>query len=312
MAPIESSQTPPSGRKPKTVTIEEEENWEELLTDPEVPTTSTAQPRSAGTPPIVTISATAAKQLAEINRAKGIPGPTHKLPGGSAWPPLMSGPSVSAPFPPSASHPYAMSPPYAVPPPPHSLPQDNFFPNLNSSRVQQLQNELIDIATVDLGLLNSVRVLEQHLIQSPQDVKPRQYSPFGMEWRGVALDNFNGPLSTNLSLDRSGASMAVHNMGHLIGLSRAIRLLREALEDPDRVDVTYELNLFKYPLVPATGPIMPPPPPPMPPSPLSSLKADDVKNIVKEVLKESATSEESQREMIKLVRDVCMSSLQRS
>jgi hypothetical protein len=290
MAPIDSPQTPPSGRKPKTVTIEEEDNWEELAPENDLPTTSKAQPRPAVIPPAV---ASTLRQRAEIQRAQGRP----QVPGH----PVCS-------FPPPASQPFGMPPPYPAPPPPQCFPYDSYGAHQSSTRIQQLQNELIEIATIDLGLLNSVRVLEQRLITSAQPAKPRQITPLGVEWRGVPLNN--APLA-NLSLDRSGALMTIQNMGHLLGLSKAIKLLREALDDPDREDVKYEVNLFTY--APLPNPAMPmgAPPPPMPPTPLTCLKADDVKNIVKEVLKESTSSEESQKEMIKLVRDVCMSSLQR-
>jgi hypothetical protein len=312
MAPIDPTQTPTSGRKAKTVTIEEEDSWEELATEPELPTTSKALPRPAGIPPAV---AATARRHAEIQRAQGLPGPTVTLPGGGVWQPPFSGP-----FPPSAPSPFAsnLSPPY--PPVPPQVPHNSFGPNYTSVRIQQLQIELTDIATCELGLLNSVRVLEQHLIKSPQPVKPRKYAPMATEWTGVSLDAFSGPLSSNLSMDRSGALTTIHNMAHLLGLSRAVRLLREALEDKDRVDETYELRLLQFPLA-TTGPMAPVPPMPqscmpqsciMPPPPLSCLKENDVKKIVKEVLKESTSSEESQKEMIKLVRDVCMSSLQRN
>ena len=102
-------------------------------------------------------------------------------------------------------------------------------------------------------------------------------------------------------------------MSNLIGLSKSIQLLRNAVADKDLVEIGYELKVVKP--VPITPPPAPPPvplPPPMPVGPSYVVQDKEFRTIAKEVVKDAIHeySEESQKEMIKLVRDVCLKSLE--
>ena len=196
-----------------------------------------------------------------------------------------------------------------LPPPPPLHPQyDQFGRLLNpTSRIQQLENEIIDIASIDLGLLNAIHVLETHLIKSPEPPAARQFVVYGEKWTGVPLTG------SNFHHERNYATQTIREMSNLIGLSKSIQLLRNAVADKDLVEIGYELKVVKP--VPITPPPAPPPvplSPPMPVGPSYVVQDKEFRTIAKEVVKDAIHeySEESQKEMIKLVRDVCLKSLE--
>ena len=157
-------------------------------------------------------------------------------------------------YPPPPSQPSFPPPVQFLPAPPLHPQYDQFGRPLNpASRIQQLENEIIDIASIDLGLLNAIHVLATHLIKSPEPPAARQFVVYGEKWTGVPLT------SSNFHNERNYATQTVREMSNLIGLSKSIQLLRNAVADKDLVEIGYELKVVK-PL-----PINPPPaPPPVP------------------------------------------------
>ena len=252
MAPIETSKTTSSTKKPKT--IDDDDKWLEVESEKDGKPTKPQQNH----PP---------------------------------QPPQQS-------FPPPVQF---------LPPPPLHPPYDQFGRPLNpTSRMQQLENEVIDIASIDLGLLNAVHVLATHLIKSPESPAARQFVVYGDRWTGIPLS------SSNFHNERTYAIQTIREMSYLIGLSKAVQLLRNALADKDLVEVGYELKVVKpLPLTPA-----PPPPvsvsPPMPIGPSYGVQDKEFRAIAKEVVKDAVReySEDSQKEMINLVRDICLKSLE--
>ena len=127
--------------------------------------------------------------------------------------------------------------------------------------------------------------------------------------------------------ERTSASAVLKDLGYLLGLKRAVKLLRDALADPDRKDIKCKFKVVPIPNVnmPMNLPLpgCPPPPMPMPPQyvpPMSpttmqeqfrAVAKDLVKDTMKECKNEGSVMESVQQEMIKLLRDVCRDALQK-
>ena len=136
-------------------------------------------------------------------------------------------------------------------------------------------------------------------------------------------------------MDRNYANQILKDIGYLMGLKKAVKILQAALADPDRKDIKYK---FKFAAVPPTGlmppavnmpigcgmgqtyspgfPVQLPQVPYMPPmstqgmqEQLRVIAKDIVKDTVKECKNEGGSTESVQQEMIKLLRDVCRDAL---
>jgi hypothetical protein len=100
------------------------------------------------------------------------------------------------------------------------------------------------------------------------------------------------------------SSQFLRDIGYLIGLKRAVKILEEAAADEDLEKVTYKIVVQP----PLPSPIVTMAPPPFPPALQSSefrvLAKDIVKDTVREYTEEVAKSgaDEVQKEMIKLCR----------
>ena len=193
-----------------------------------------------------------------------------------------------------------------------------------------LEAQLLHLAEVDLGLYNAISILESHFVDQPEssELERTLSRPVG----GVSLS----PRNQIYSMDRNYANQILKDIGYLMGLKKAVKILQAALADPDRKDIKYK---FKFAPVPPTGlmspPLMPgvcgmahPYPPsfpgqvPLPPGPymppmspqgmqeqLRVIAKDIVKDTIKECKNEGGSTESVQQEMIKLLRDVCRDAL---
>jgi hypothetical protein len=193
----------------------------------------------------------------------------------------------------------------------------------------KLEAEVMHLAEVELGVMNAVHILEKHVLNARD--------------RNMLNDSYELSFSTNYSLSNPGristspasrsftysterqqSTSALRDMSYLIGLGRAVKILKEAVADKDRKDATYSVRV---------APLVPPPPPQMPSLPmyvnppsiqspsLSAAQEKEFRNIAKEIVKESVreykdtvvgpSMEEVQQELIKLCRDVCREALHR-
>lgn len=197
------------------------------------------------------------------------------------------------------------------------------------------------LAEVELGMLNAVHILESHLTDFPSNGNPSDHKltqvdvtvnngmfhPLGLSHQGIRQANrvvFYGN-------ERQNYSCMIKDMGYLLGLRRAIKILNDAVADTDRENIKYDFKVFTPP---------PPPPPPQPqPQPQPMMAPQNLppqffhgphypqmspekqlravaKDIVKDTVREykdtvlSPGVEEVQKEMIKLLRDVCRDALQ--
>lgn len=220
-------------------------------------------------------------------------------------------PTASATKPP-AQNPFSVStfgP--AVGPPTH----DPFGRPLHTPQ-SALEAQLVLIGEVELGLLNAVAILERALIK---EVDKSPSEPYQAVWliHPPLRQNTPGTRSTIWSSERFSSSQALRDMGYLIGLQRAVNLLREALGNPNRKDYSYTVKVVEQ---------TPPQPPPLPHTIVSAMPPAGVtqdkelrgvaKDIVKDTVREykdeiiTPAMEEIQKEMIKLCRDVCRDALQ--
>jgi len=194
------------------------------------------------------------------------------------------------------------------------FPNDNIIPY--PSRQTVLEAQLMQLAEADLGLLNAADILEKHLLD--KNLVDGSYEIF-------VSTNINSPGRVvqspanryyTYSTERQNLSAVVREMGHLMGLEKAVKLLRDAHEDRTRKDITYTTRIV------SASPPSPFPPsivsqPPMPPQ--ISINETQFRNVAKEIVKDtlkqckddqfSQSLEEVQKEMIKLCRDVCRDAL---
>jgi len=224
---------------------------------------------------------------------------------------------------PPAPKPVQISHPPPPPPNPYGLPpRISPYPPWQEIRVDSpqvaLETRLSELAQVELGLVNTIDILERYLIKNAQEVR---MGPSEIPVSYVPSTSFATVSSSVWSTNRSQAIQSVTDMGHLIGLKRAIKLLEDALNDPDRHDVKCTLKQVAPP-PPPPGPVYPlgvpmGPPPPCP-YPHNEREIRRVtKDVVKDMLKEykdgmgNPGQEDVQKEMIKLIRDISLQALQK-
>jgi len=176
----------------------------------------------------------------------------------------------------------------------------------------------MQLAEVDLGLLNAADILEKHLL----DKKLVQGS-----YEIFLNTNINSPLRVVqspanrfhiYSAERQNMATVVRDMAYLMGLDCAVKLLRDAHQDRSRTKAKFSARVIPLNLPPAFPPsppfVLPPPmPPPM------SINESQFRNVAREIVKDtlmeckgdnfSQSLEEVQKEMIKLCRDVCRDAL---
>jgi len=197
-----------------------------------------------------------------------------------------------------------------------------------------LEAQLLHLAEVDLGVYNAVLILERHLVDKPEELNQSfdLSSSLGRPISCLPPVPGGNTRYQVYSHERSNANIMLKDIGFLLGLKKAVKILQAAVADPDRKDVKFK---FKVPL-PQNGTMSPPMPlsyvngPPfqqaMPiqqphyVSPMSMptmqeqlrvIAKDIVKDTVKECKNEGGSTENVQQEMIKLLRDVCRDALQK-
>jgi hypothetical protein len=197
-----------------------------------------------------------------------------------------------------------------------------------------LEAQLLHLGEVDLGLYNAIAILESHFVDQPESPELERIlsRPAGVS--GSTLF----PRNQIYQSDRSLATQILKDIGYLMGLKNAVKILQAALADPDRKDIMkYK---FKFAAVPPMGAMSPPlmpglscgvasvyPPgfpvqvplpgaqymPPMSTQGMQEqlrvIAKDIVKDTVKECKNEGGSTESVQQEMIKLLRDVCRDAL---
>ena len=210
-------------------------------------------------------------------------------------------------------------------PPPASLhgpaPRQSPFQPWHDNRALSLQSileaRLYELAQLELGLLNTVDILERYLITNAEEIR----APCEIAISPTIPSPTVSVVSPMVwSLNRSNAYQSVMDMGHLIGLKRAIKLLEDALGDPDRLDVKCTIKQVTPP---------PPPPIPQPPfgppmhstSPYSHSSEKELRNVAKDIAKDAVREykdgivdpgrEDVEKEMIKLIRDISLQALQK-
>ena len=275
--------------KPSPIPFDDDDKWD-IITAKEPPPQKPASPPTAVPPPNVSF---------------GIPPP----PMGSR-PPVNPLPTYLPPLNPMQGGPPRG--PFAF------LPGDNVmnYPN----RQVALETQLMQYAEVDIGLLNAADILENHLLGKKLVDGPYEiYVPTTLNSPGRVVQSPANRYYT-YSNERQNSAAAVRDMAYLIGLEKAVKILRDAHEDPTRKDMTYSARVVSIsppPVFPAHQPMGLPVP--MPPQ--TSINETQFRNIAKEIVKDtlkeckddnfSQSLEEVQKEMISLCRDVCRDALAR-
>lgn len=238
--------------------------------------------------------------------------------------------SFGTPPPPMGSRPPVNPLPTYLPPlnpmqgPPRGvfsfLPDDNVmsYPN----RQFALETQLMQYAEVELGLLNAADILENHLLDKKLVDGPYEiFVATNLNSPGRVVQSPANRYYT-YNNERQNSTTAVRDMAYLIGLEKAVKILRDAHEDPTRKDATYSAKVVPLTPPPPFPPVQPVmgPPPPMPP-PIMSINETQFRKVAKEIVKDTlkASKEESfaqsleevQKEMISLCRDVCRDALGR-
>lgn len=197
-----------------------------------------------------------------------------------------------------------------------------------------LEAQLMHLAEIELGLINAVDIIEKHvlntrdrnLVHEPYELNfPTTYPTLNPTRITASPANRSSVYNT----ERHNSAGALRDMAYLIGLGRAVKILKEAVADENRKDATYNVKIVPGPMPMPPHPPFPPTPmmyPGLPPSPLASqssqlLQEKEFRNIAKDIVKDSVreykdtvvgpSMEEVQQEMIKLCRDVCRDALNR-
>src|SRR5579859_843148 len=208
----------------------------------------------------------------------------------------FSGPFASPPLPSRPFGPPQFGGP-TVPPMTHDL-----YGRPLQNEAQTLETQLVNLGEVQLGLATAVSILESHILPDANFPKVREITTVSYPNDSVSRLNFRSSL---LSGERHVSSTMLRDMGVLIGLKRAVKILQDAADDKDLVNVTYKLTLVQ------------PPAPPVPimhgPQPFGMFQEVEFRNIAKDILKDTvreykeeiakANAQEIQKEMIKLCRD---------
>lgn len=212
----------------------------------------------------------------------------------------------------------------------HQQPADPINRTLPTAQ-HKLEARLLHLAEVDLGLHNAISILDRHLVEEPVEDNDTIQISSGLMNRPMSYPGPPNPYGGRYNIystERTYASAVLKDMGYLLGLKKAVKILKDALADKDRVDVKYKLKVIQPPPLPT-------PPPPMPQmcsvnmpmqlpqyagsmsmttmqEQLRVVAKDIMKDTVKECKNEGAAATESvQQEMIKLLRDVCRDALQK-
>jgi hypothetical protein len=225
------------------------------------------------------------------------------------------------------SLPIGQGPPTIGPPP---MAQPCFPPGYDAfgrplpTEQSLLENQLIHTAEVTLGVLNASTILESHLLTTPGLQNPGSNSIDVSVNPGMLADLTIGPgtrhysRSNFYSSERLNYSQMLRDMGYLLGLRRAIRILQDAAADETRENFKYTMKVVTPP-PPPQAPQMPYHPMPMgiPPAPMTAEK--ELRTIAKDLVKDTVREyrdavvmpgmEDVQKEMIKLCRDVCRDAL---
>jgi hypothetical protein len=161
-----------------------------------------------------------------------------------------------------------------------------------------LEAQLVHLAEVTLGVTTAVSVLERHLIPGAPTSKQREITLPRYEPHFSRVDLRSGFMSS----ERMTSSQFVRDLGYLIGLKRAVKLLQSAA-DEDLERVTYKVTVQAPPPAPA----------PLPPQPFPTfMQAHEFRTVAKDIIKDTVKEyteetsktggEEVQKEMIKLCR----------
>jgi hypothetical protein len=288
--------------------------------------------------------------MASVNKSKPAPKPFSPFDDDDKWDIVVEKDEKDITLAPKpASPPSAVSPPntsFGMPPPPTAgrplpNPQPPYFPGFNPmmqpqprspfsvlpgdnvitypTRQMALEAQLMQLAEVDLGLLNAADILEKHLLG--KKLVEGSYEIFITTNINNPGQVVQSPANRNhcYSNERQNSTTVVRDMAYLMGLERAVKILRDAHEDRSRKNATYSIKIIGF------GP-PPSPPPPLPQSlmvqtsfPQTTINEDHFCTVVREVVKDTLkdckddsftkSSEEVQKEMIKLCRDVCRDAL---
>jgi hypothetical protein len=270
MAPNEQLKLKTVGLASKATITEDEERWTDLCKD-----------ETENTPAAIVTPSPAPIQF---------PGP-FPLAQSSGWPPQPS----------FGSHPPQQNQNQAYFHPP-GIPVFDVCGRPFPSEQAVLEAQLVHLGEVTLGLATAVSILETHLIPDMPVTKTREIQLPRYQYDCLPrIDLRSGYLGT----ERTSSSNSLRDIGYLIGLKRAVKILEEAAAaNEDLEKVTYKI-VIQAPLPPPVNMMAPPPfPPALQSSEFRVLAKEIVKDTVREYTEEVAKSgsDEVQKEMIKLCR----------
>ena len=106
-----------------------------------------------------------------------------------------------------------------------------------------LEAQLMQLAEVDLGLLNAADILEKHLLD--KKLVEGSYEIFVTTNINSPGRVVQSPANRNYcySTERQNSAAVVRDMAYLMGLERAVKILRDAHEDRSRKDATYSAKI---------------------------------------------------------------------
>jgi hypothetical protein len=189
-----------------------------------------------------------------------------------------------------------------------------------------LENQLIHTAEVTLGVLNAATILESHLLTPPGIQNPDSNSIEVSVMPNMLAELSIGPSpsrhysrSNFYSSERLNYAQMLRDMGYLLGLRRAIRILQDAAADQTRVDYKYTMKVVPPPPSPQAPQMHPMAPMSMGFPPTAMTAERELRTIAKDLVKDTVREyrdavvmpgmEDVQKEMIKLCRDVCRDAL---
>jgi hypothetical protein len=270
-------------KKPTKVSpkLDEDEKWTDLAEKEDIPSPSPPAPPAARLPPMVANAQ-----------------PQNLLPF-----------SVGGPVGPTPLH-----PPFPVDPYGRTTPTEQ----------STLEGQLMHLAEVVLGVLNAMAIIESHLTKvpegftQPKDIEIISYST-DTALGTAAVSRPGATRSNHYNGERHTYTQMLRDMGYLLGLRRAVKILQEAAADKDLENVTYKLKVIQLPNPPTPPPMPMIQPMGLPPQIPQYVTVDKLKENTKEAIKDaikeykdtvlSPGMENVQQEMIKLCRDVCRDAL---
>lgn len=291
------SKSPTTDKQSAAVELsDEEEKWTDLsdkdatiTPTPPPPSSEPKKPQRPSPPATYPPAIQPLSYAAEVGRYNSMMHASRIPPSGPLYPSLGSVPS-----------PHIHS---------HPLPPAPAIPAV--SEAQKLENELVSLAECKLGLLNAAFILQKEAHPEVLPTEPRRellYCP-----NTPYANPHPSGCSIHYSSDRITCLSMVKDFGYLLGLERAIKILKAANIDRKRENVTYSFKVVSSPapLPPAPAQLQPYPPAIVPPGGIDQAK--ELRKAAKEIVKESIKEykkevldgvEEVQKEMIKLCRDV--------